>query len=174
MKIAVCVVGKEENKYIKEYIEYYKNIGIDKIFLYDNNEIDGECFEGYLNQYIKNNFIELINFRGLFKPQKRAYYDCYNNNKNYFDWIAFFDLDEYLYVENYTNLKDFLSLSKFNNCSSILFNWRYYGDNNEIFYHPKPLQQRFKIPVNKSFNNTHYFSAAKSIVKGKLIYLKLY
>ena len=63
-------------------------------------------------------------------PQIKAYNDCYINNKNKFDWISFYDIDEYLYLKNFKNINQFLSLSKFKKCSSILINWRYYGDNN--------------------------------------------
>ncbi len=45
IKVCLCTVGKEENKYILEFIEHYKKIGVDKIYLYDNNNIDGEHFE---------------------------------------------------------------------------------------------------------------------------------
>ena len=31
LKICVCTLGKEENRYITEFVEYYKNYGIDKI-----------------------------------------------------------------------------------------------------------------------------------------------
>ena len=39
LKICICTLGKQENKYIKEFIEFYKEFGIDKIFIYDNNNI---------------------------------------------------------------------------------------------------------------------------------------
>ena len=57
-KICVCSIGKNENLYIKEFVEYYKSIGIDKIFIYDNNDIQGESFETVLEDYKKN----IINF----------------------------------------------------------------------------------------------------------------
>ena len=31
--IALCVIAKNENLYIKEFVEYYKNLGIKKIYL---------------------------------------------------------------------------------------------------------------------------------------------
>ena len=42
MKIANCLLVKNENNYIKEHIYYYKSIGYDNVILYDNNDIDGE------------------------------------------------------------------------------------------------------------------------------------
>ena len=45
IKICLCVIAKNENKYLREFVEYYKTIGYNKIFLYDNNDIFGEKFE---------------------------------------------------------------------------------------------------------------------------------
>ena len=45
LNIALCAIAKNENLYIREWVEHYKNIGVSKIFLYDNNDIDGERFE---------------------------------------------------------------------------------------------------------------------------------
>ena len=53
-KICICSIGKNENLYAKEFVEHYKSIGIDKIFIYDNNDIQGESFETILSDYIKN------------------------------------------------------------------------------------------------------------------------
>ena len=44
LKICLCTIVKYENKYISEFIEYYKKYGVDKIFIYDNNDINGENF----------------------------------------------------------------------------------------------------------------------------------
>ena len=120
IKTALCVIAKKENKYIKEFIDHYKNLGFNKVFLYDNNDIEDENFDTILKKYIKNKFVKIINFRGLIRPQQLAYSQCYNNNKYNYDWIAFYDVDEFLYFYNYKKINDFLSLSKFKNCSSLL------------------------------------------------------
>ena len=104
IKICICTIGKQENKYIKEYIEYYKNYGIDKIFLYDNNNINGEYFDDIIIEYINQDFVEIKNWRGIKSPQMRIYYDCYNKNLDRFDWLIFNDIDEYLYLKNYNKL----------------------------------------------------------------------
>ena len=171
IKIGLCCIAKKENKYIKEYVDYYLKLGFNKIILYDNNDINGEIFDNILKKYINKNFVELINYRGLDKPQKIAYTHCYNMNKNNFDWIAFYDVDEFLYLINYTNVRTFFSFYKFKNCSSILINWKYYGDNNNIYYEEKPIIERFKIPFvfPKKCNKQLFFrSAAKSIIRGSL------
>lgn len=44
--IGAClyIIGKNENE-AKEFVEYYKNYSIDKIFIYNNYDLEGEKFE---------------------------------------------------------------------------------------------------------------------------------
>ena len=142
-----------------------------KIIIYDNNEKEGENLFGILKNYIKINFVKIIDIRGLKRPQKKAFNHCYNYNKYHYEWIAFYDIDEYLYLLNYTYINDFLSLSDFKNCQSIVINWKYYGDNDKLFYESKPLKERFIKPINfteEISKDKYIYSAAKSIVRGGL------
>ena len=43
-KICICTLGKEENLYVREYLEHYFNLGINKVYISDNNDINGEKF----------------------------------------------------------------------------------------------------------------------------------
>jgi len=166
------LVAKNENKYISEFVNYYFRLGFNKIILFDNNDINGEKIEDPIQKYIKMHFIKLINYRGIFKPQKKAYNECYTKYNNKFDWIAFLDTDEFLYINNYKNINKFLSLKKFENCSNILINWKIYGDNEKLFSENKPVEKRFIKPFyfkngNKS-DFKYLYSAAKPIAKSKL------
>ena len=58
-----------------------------------------------------------------------AYNDCYKKNNKYFDWLIFFDTDEYLYLKDFKNIKLFLSEVKFNKCEIIQFNYVFHSDN---------------------------------------------
>ena len=35
-KVCLCAIAKNENLYIREFIEHYKKIGYNNIFIYDN------------------------------------------------------------------------------------------------------------------------------------------
>lgn len=98
-KTSICLIVKQENRYIKEFINYYRKLKINKIFIYDNNDLNGENLEDILSKYIKYNFVEIINYRGKYKPQKQAYNNCYINNNKDYNWMAFYDADEYLYKQ---------------------------------------------------------------------------
>jgi len=61
MKVCLCTLAKNENKYIKEFVEHYKKYGVDKIYLYDNNDINGEKLEDAIDEYVKNDFVKILN-----------------------------------------------------------------------------------------------------------------
>ena len=115
--------------------------------------------------------MKIINYRGFEHAQKEALNDCYKRFNKEYHWIAFFDVDEFLQIINFTNINDFMALPRFKNCESILITWKYYGDNNKLYYEPKPLYERFTKPFyfNESIKpNIFLYSAAKTIVKGGL------
>ena len=86
IKVCLCTIGKKENLYASEFVNHYKKIGYDKVFIYDNNDIGDEKFKDVLNEQISNNFVKIINYRGYRgkrqHPQFDAFIDCYERNKN--------------------------------------------------------------------------------------------
>ena len=145
VKVCLCTLGKNENKYIKEFAEHYQKLGVDKIFLHDNNDISekSEKFENVLSEYIKNNFIEIIDYRGKIAPQMDIYDECYKKHKNDFNWFMFFDIDEFLHLKDYNNIKDFLDEKKFSKCKLIYLNCLRHTDNDLLYYDNRTLEKRF-------------------------------
>ena len=162
-EICICTLGKEENKYIKHFVEHYKNLGVDKIFLYDNNDKNGENFEDVLSEYIKEGFIEILNYRGKIAPQLKVFEHCYNKYQSVYDWIIFFDIDEFIHLSNYTNIKKFLHEKKFDKCKLIYFNCVRHTDNDLLYYDSRPLEERFPII---HWNSSMY--TLKSIIRGNI------
>jgi hypothetical protein len=171
IKVCICAIGKNENLYIKEFVNHYKKLGYNSIFLYDNNDIGEERFEDVIQSEINDGFVVLINYRGYKgkeqNPQFDAYKDCYEKNNNNYNWLSFFDIDEYLQF-NPINLKiqDFLKQKKFHLCQIIKINWLYYINNNSLYYEKKPLEERLDIPLFNISVNGHI----KSTVRGKLVH----
>lgn len=162
MKIAVCLIVKEENRYLDEFIDHYLNIiKIDHIFIYDHNNIDGEHIKDYGNN------VTVVNFRGYKKPcQYIAYKDCYEKYNTDYDYIMFIDADEFLYIpETGNDIHKFLELDKFKDIDCILINWQTIGDAGKIYYEDKPLKERFK---NGEIYNISLNALAKPIVKKEL------
>jgi hypothetical protein len=168
IKVCICTIGKKENIYIREYIDYYKKLAMDQIYIYDNNEINGESFESVIFDYIKINYVKIINYRGYLKPQIKMMNSCYKMNYLKYDWIIFNDIDEFLYLKNYSNIKNFLNEPKFNKCKIIYLNFIFYTDNNNLYYENKTVISRFK--ERSSYNNGYW---GKSIIRGNISSLNI-
>ena len=173
--VCVCTVGKLENRYIKEFLEHYKGYGVDKIFLYDNNDIDGEKFEDVIYNYIKEEFVTLIkNFRGKRQAALEIMNDCYKKNFRNYDWLIFFEIDEFIYLKNISNIKDFLKQSKFNKCQRIQLNWIFHTDNDLLFYDNRSLIERFPEREKKARGvKKGDWNGIKSILKGHIKNIKI-
>lgn len=165
--ICMCVICKNENRYIREFVEFYKKMKVDKIFLYDNNDIDGERLGDVIQDYMDNEYVKVTNYRGLVSPQLKSYIDCYFKNLKAYDWLIFYDVDEYIYLKDFSDIKSFLSDKRFKKCQRVRLNWVMYTDNNLLYYDNRTLEERFteKEP-NARNNTTGGQQEIKSIVRG--------
>ena len=171
-KVAMCTIAKKENRYIKYFIEFYKNLGYDHIYLYDNNEINDESIDDLkiVKDGIQDGFISVIDYKkNLTRVVTESYYDCYEHYYNDYDWISFFDIDEYLILEEkHLTIQQFLDNPRFNNCDNVKINWRVFTDNDQLDYINKPLIERFPEETEYKFENSH----VKSTIRGGLNYKK--
>jgi len=160
MTVCLCTLGKNENKYTREFVEFYKNIGVDKIIIYDNNDEDGEKFEYVIPDYINSSFVEIIDYRGQDSIQLPSINDCFQKYMKIYNWIMINDMDEFIHLKE-NNIKKFLSLDRLKNCNVIHFNWRHHSDSGQIYYKNESLFKRFPDIV------TRVPETVKSIIRGK-------
>ena len=159
--ICMCSIIKEENLYIKEFINHYKLLGY-------NNDKNGERLQDILSEEIQTGLISIIDFRNYRGkrggPQMDAYYSCYQNYNKYCGWISFFDIDEFLILDsNNITLKQLLENSRYNNCEGISINWKIYHDNNLLEYKNISVMKRF-MGIKENCRSR----ATKLIARGKL------
>lgn len=166
MKVALCCIGRLENQYAVEYVDYYKSIGFDKIFIYDNNHDGEEHFEDVLQSYIDEGFVTVIDYRNKEAAQLSAYNDCYSKYGNEYDWIAFFDFDEFLTLVKNKDIKSYLS--HFDGFQGIKINWMVYTDNSLIKSDGRGVLERFTTPMEYDKAVTYNFpenNHTKSIIR---------
>ena len=142
IKICLCVIAKKENLYAKEYVAHYKKIGYNHIYIYDNNDKNDEKFEDVLQDEIYSNFVTIVDIRGRVKGQCYVYNDCYEKHHKEYDWLSFFDFDEFLEVKA-KNIQEFVTNPRYNKCIVIKTNFLFYSDNGLLLYDRRPLEQRF-------------------------------
>lgn len=159
IKVALCTIGKKENLYIKEFVDYYIRLGMDHIFLYDDNDPNTENMADVIGPSYQK-YVTITKDKNKIKFQNEAYNDCYKNHNQTFDWLLMIDMDEYLFITKHT-LKNYLTLPVFNKCDFIKFCWKKALDNDLMFYDNRSLFERFKPPYLKS-------GFIKSIIRGNI------
>jgi len=162
-RICICTLAKEENRYIREWVQHYEKYGIDKIYLYDNNDINGEHFDSVINDYIKKDYVQIFNWRGKTKLVYKVMNECYELNNESYDWLIFYELDEFIHLSNFENIKDFLNQKKFDKCQIIYLNLLVHNDNNQLYYENQSLFKRFPQIVPKTIDKN---LQVKMIIKG--------
>jgi hypothetical protein len=169
MKVCVCTSGKNENKHIKEFVEYYQKYGVDKIFLYDNNNSDGEKYKEVINDNIRSGFVEILDWRGKPNDQLSMMNDCYQKNYGKYSWLIFSNIDEFIHFKNNNNIKYFLGQEKFSTCKKIDLNWALHTDKFLIHDVNKTLHQNLsEIKENKAGVNLSKNTLIKSIIRGNI------
>ena len=164
IKVALCTMGRKENLYAKQFMDYYMKLGVDHLFIYDNNDPFSEKIEDILDIKYKDKISFYETKKYNIYNQAQAFTDCYSNNLKKFDFFIMVDMDEYLYIVNET-LKHYLTNKRFNKCDFIKIHWANSQDNNLLRYDPRPLFQRFKKPYIKS-------KYIKTIIRGNITNLK--
>ena len=165
LRFALCTMGKEENQYLNEFVDYYIKLGINHIFIYDDNPPNYKQMSDSLDDKYKQNVTFYKNLSSSFIHQSTLYNYCYEKNKNIFDWFLMVDMDEFLYLVDDKSLKEYLSDKNFEKCDFIKFNWAITTDNNLIHYDNRTLFERFKPPFLMD-------KFVKSMIRGNISGLK--
>ena len=162
-------IGKLENNYVNELVDYYRNIGVDKFILGDNNDKDSERLADVLKKEIDEGLVDILDFTGRRKHQTDFFKDSYEMYKDKCRWISFYDFDEFLELKEGnkpTTVQKYFTEEKFGNCDVILINWVVFGDNDLLFYDNRLVTERF---TNALFNSSENVFV-KSIIKGNIRY----
>jgi hypothetical protein len=116
IKVALVCIAKNEDDYIQEWIDYNLKLGFDHIYIYQN---DWRCSIEHPN-------ITNIEYDGVGR-QNEAYNDFMQERSSNYDWVAYFDVDEFLVLKKHFSIKDFIN--SYMEYNVIGINWRLFGDN---------------------------------------------
>lgn len=156
----VVAIGKNEEDYLEEWINHYLSIGFDKIYFYDNNDVDNTKQKDICDKYSQ---VDYRDVRGWPTYTGECHTDRFNNSNNYrhlqnhvynkgyylnnCKYLLFVDIDEFLDLGS-TNLRDMIRFKKY-----IHIPWKVYGDSEQLYKEDKPVQERFTIPSSAMHEN---------------------
>lgn len=155
-KVCLGAIAKNENHYLREWVEHYHDLGFDKIFLFDNNDRNGERFDEVIQDYIDEGFVEVFDVRGQSNMQITSFDRLYHSQAaQKFDWITFFDIDEFLFLDDCKFIQEFVTQPQYAPFNCIAINWKYFDDNNL----PQVIGGDFRVKTRF----THEYLQPKSV-----------
>lgn len=112
-ELSLVCIAKYEEAYIKEWIDFHLCVGIDRIYVYDNDSPD---LRRILQPYIEKGVVVYKEIHGKAR-QLDAYNDAVYFFKNRTRYMAFLDVDEFLVSEDFNqSLKSVIRLIFRKNC----------------------------------------------------------
>lgn len=118
--LSIVAVMKDEGKNLREWLDFHRGVGVEHFYLYDNGSTDDtkEMCEGHDDISYSYNDMDMC--------QMSCYFNALTAFRDQSKWMAFIDLDEFLYAPNgdlKTVLKDFESFP------GVTVNEVFYGSN---------------------------------------------
>jgi len=168
---SLCLVIKDQNlRYIDEWADYHMALGFTGLRLYDNTKEfvmkNWGINKPYSNGIQRIHFLPNITHKiteyktnkrnnttttAVTKFQDAVYMDCVRSAKrNGIDWVAAFDVDEFLVLKNYSSsVVEFMEEYCEYPCGQISFNTIRFGSaENQSRYFPVLVTRRFQYRDN--------------------------
>ncbi len=125
--LAIVVIAKNEQDYIKEWVAFHKVMGVDKIILYDNDSTDNMVNE--IKPFINEGYVVYNRIPGE-KQQLNAYNDALKRYSSLFRYMAFIDCDEFLFpVDSSETVLSVVekTMKMDRNAGGVCVNWAMFG-----------------------------------------------
>lgn len=126
--LSVAALFQQEGRFLKEWIEYHKSVGVSHFFLYNNNSKDN--FKDVLQPYIEEGVVELIDWpseegTSWVSTQGEALKDMIKRSQKRTKWLALIDIDEFIVPYQCDTLTELLEEN--DSYSQVVIMWRYFG-----------------------------------------------
>ncbi len=123
--LSICATFKDEAPYMPEWIEFHRRVGVEHFFLYDNLSSDGS--KEVLEPWVGAGLVTLSDCSIPFEQggQSWAYADALRRAHGRTRWLAFIDLDEFLFSPGGTPLLEVLK--DYEQHPGVVVNWQVYG-----------------------------------------------
>lgn len=128
--LAIAAIFRDEARYLKEWIEFHRKVGVEHFYLLNN--LSQDAFLSVLEPYIQKGLVELFNWpfehENLIqwnKIQVLGYQHILQKALGKTQWLAFLDVDEFLFPVQTACLKQFLK--NYSECVGIGVNWQVFG-----------------------------------------------
>jgi len=165
MKIAVTGFVKNESADILSWLSWYKNMGVNSFIMFDDASTDktADLLEKASDFFDITLKVLPYDSGSHVERQSEAYREVLRTYKDKFDWIGFFDSDEFLNINSGINIHSFLDMS--DEIGAVAINWCNYGSSGHVI---KPKSPPFLAYTRHSEVSSAINRHVKSFVRPKL------
>jgi glycosyl transferase family 92 len=104
-EFAVAAIFKDEARFLDEWLTFHHGVGASHFFLYDNGSRDD--YVAVLRPWIERGLVTLTDWRES-PGQRSAYLHCVRSRWREARWIAFIDVDEFLFSPRQVDVRPIL------------------------------------------------------------------
>lgn len=104
--LAICAIFREEALFLDDWIHFHHGVGVTHFYLYDNFSTDH--FRDVLAPWIARGIVTLRHWP-VEVGQLPAYRHCVRHHRQQARWIAFIDVDEFLFSPQQTDVRPLLA-----------------------------------------------------------------
>jgi hypothetical protein len=123
--IGVVAIFKDEAEYLQEWILFHQSAGFDRFYLYDNGSTDSSVEIAKAMLSSASVVIPWATFVRDFHRQNLAYAHAIANFGHECAWMAFIDIDEFLFPMSTPDIGS--ALSGFEDLPGVSVPWHMYG-----------------------------------------------
>jgi hypothetical protein len=123
--LAISTMVRDESLYLAEWLAFHRIVGVDHVYIYDNGSTDDS--PTVLKPFVQSGFVTVIPWTGpLNAPtmQQRAYHHGLTIYGPLYRWIAFIDVDEFLFPAEDAMLE---VLSRYEGLPAVAVPWTMFG-----------------------------------------------
>jgi glycosyl transferase family 92 len=147
--LSVCAIYRDEAAYLREWIELHRLVGVERFFLYDNRSTDEH--REVLAPYVEEGFVTLHDWP-MPQGQLAAYEHCIAEHRAESRWIAFIDLDEFLFSPTGRPLPELLV--EYEQWPAVGVNWAVFGPSGHVAKPSSPVIESYVERLNVAANRT--------------------
>jgi hypothetical protein len=130
--LSVCAVYRNEGPYLREWVAFHRAMGVERFYLYNNRSEDDGHREA-LAPYVDEGLVTVYEWPDCLPPnvfageavQTATYQHCIQHHAGDSRWIAFIDLDEFLFSPTGNSLPDMLV--EYERWPGVGVNWVVFG-----------------------------------------------
>lgn len=132
--LSVAAIFRNEAPYLREWLEFHKLVGVQHFYLYNNDSSDAPG--DVLGEYLIDGTVDLMAWPGPV-AQRSAYESALSQHRGETDWLAFIDLDEYLFSPTGAPLP--VVLESYADHPGVVANWCVFGPGPHEVQPPGPV-----------------------------------